>query len=107
MFCRRVSTRVLLCSAASSTVTDNRPLADTQQAMTFGKRYAEKLNDPESVLAHKDFFILQDKLTFYKTLQGEYAVKQDDIERAKRAANMCGLDMLRPKDRIATPAKEE
>jgi hypothetical protein len=104
MFSRRISSGVLLCSAAPI---DNRPLAAAQQSMAFGKRYAEKLKDPKSVLAHNDFHILQDKLTFYKTLQGEYAVKQDDIERAKRAANMCGLDMLRPKGRVETPAKEE
>ena len=106
MFCRRVSSSVLLCAASSAPV-DHRILADAQKQMSFAKLYAEKLNDKSSSLSHRDFHILQEKIAFYKTLQGAYAVKQDDIERAKRAANMCGLDMLRPKDRVATTPKSE
>lgn len=66
---------------------------------TFQKKMSEFESDPENPIAQAEYKILQEKLALYVELQGEYSVKQSEIERAKRAANVCGLDFPSPQRR--------
>lgn len=70
--------------------------------MTYEKRLQELMADPESPLGQLEYSVLQEKLATYASLQGEYAVKQSEMERTKRAANVCGLDFPQPRRRDAS-----
>lgn len=67
--------------------------------MSFEARLGELEANPENPLAQPEYKMLQAKLAEYVGLQGAYAVKQTDIERTRRAANVCGLDFPEPKRR--------
>jgi hypothetical protein len=77
------ATRVALCAAK----------------MTYEARLSQLEADPENPLAQPEYKLLQAKLAEYMSMQGAYAVKQSDIERTRRAANVCGLDFPEPKRR--------
>jgi hypothetical protein len=70
--------------------------------MRYRKYYDVLLGDRNSTLSQQEYGHLRRFLASYKELQGHYAVKQNDIERARRAAEVCGLEMLRPKPRKST-----
>lgn len=48
--------------------------------------------DPESPLNSAPYKFLREHLVEYSKLQQTYAVKQSEVERARRAAHMCGLE---------------
>mmetsp|Transcript_76505 Transcript_76505/g.88942 ORF Transcript_76505/g.88942 Transcript_76505/m.88942 type:complete len:113 (+) Transcript_76505:74-412(+) len=88
-------------TAASAGAVERKP-------MSYEKRLNELLADPECPLSQLEYRVLLEKLAIYQDLQGEYAVKQSDIERTKRVANFCGLDFPEPRRRSAsemTPQK--
>jgi hypothetical protein len=73
-----------------------RPAAATAAVAHVGPhsyvaRYQAKLAEEGNVLVGPEYSFLQRQLAGYKLLQNEYAVKQNDIERAKKAAEVCGL----------------
>ncbi len=71
----------------------------------FMPRYEEALKNTESGLGQAEYRELLRTLDHYKTLQGAYSVKQSEMERTRRVANVCGLD-IEPKKRVpkvATP----
>lgn len=65
----------------------------------FISRISE-LSQSEKLLGCKEYKFLRNHLTEYKRLQTCYAVKQSDVERARRAANQCGLEFTGKKGRI-------
>lgn len=75
--------------------------------MSFEKRLQELMADTESPLSQPEYALLQEKLAAYARLQGEYAVKQSEMERTKRVANVCGLDFPSPVRRGAPPANQQ
>ncbi|KAG5470410.1 hypothetical protein LSCM1_01654 [Leishmania martiniquensis] len=48
--------------------------------------------DPEHPLNGPEYAFMRDRLVEYRKLQETYAVKQTEVERARKAANMCGLE---------------
>ncbi|CBH16641.1 uncharacterized protein TEOVI_000824800 [Trypanosoma equiperdum] len=74
----------LLCAAGTST-------ANLQQ-FSFAKRFEEMKNDESCPLSGPEYALLLEKVEHYRSLQNTYAVKQSDIERAKRAAHYSGLE---------------
>lgn len=77
------------------------PIARSSAAspMSFEARLGSLEADPECPLSQPEYKMLQERLADYVKLQGAYAVKQSDIERTRRAANVCGLDFPEPKRR--------
>ena len=65
----------------------------------FMPRYEQSLKDAEAGLGIPEYQELMKKLDLYKSLQGAYAVKQSEMERTRRVANVCGLDIA-PKKRV-------
>lgn len=53
----------------------------------------EKMNDIG--LCSEEYKFLRKHLDTYKQLQSVYAVKQSDVERARRAAQQCGLEFTK------------
>jgi hypothetical protein len=49
--------------------------------------------NPESTLSQPAYTFLLEKIDAYRELQAAYAVKQSEVERARKAAAMCGLEM--------------
>lgn len=70
--------------------------------MAYEKRLEVLMADPECPLSQLEYKVLQEKLAMYQELQGEYSVKQSDIERTKKVANFCGLDFPEPRRRSAS-----
>ncbi|KAH9589359.1 hypothetical protein LSM04_007366 [Trypanosoma melophagium] len=83
-------------SSSSSAVTTN------SSSFSFTRRFKEMESDPECPLSGPEYKLLQEKLQHYRSLQNTYAVKQDDIERAKRAARYSGLEFTAKKPRMPT-----
>ncbi|RNF11380.1 hypothetical protein TraAM80_00997 [Trypanosoma rangeli] len=83
--------RRLLCGAAGAATT-TASSASGSFNFSFSKRLKELESDTECALSGKEYAILREKLQHYRGLQNRYAVKQDDIERAKRAARYSGLE---------------
>ena len=90
---RRVVTQAIAFSALSGKVRFQSLSKATEE------RFVEMQANPESALGQAEYKHLQAKLAKYAELQGQYAVKQSEMERTKRAANVCGLDMPEPKRR--------
>ena len=86
----RVSCKSLCASAAPGVA-----LTGKAATMSFAAQYGEATRNPEDVLGGKAYAYLRDQLTHYRSLQGEYAVKQTDVERARKAGNMCGLEFTK------------
>ncbi|KAG5495308.1 hypothetical protein GH5_02963 [Leishmania sp. Ghana 2012 LV757] len=67
-------------------------------AAAAGKKYSftarmQRLQaDPEHPLSGPEYAFMRDRLAEYRKLQQKYAVKQTEVERARKAANMCGLE---------------
>ncbi|EPY25143.1 hypothetical protein STCU_02519 [Strigomonas culicis] len=76
MFCR--CTR-RLCPATAST-------------FSFSKRFEELKHSSSSPLNGPEYSFMRDRLSDYSALQKAYAVKQTEVERARKAAQMCGLE---------------
>ncbi|ESL09625.1 hypothetical protein TRSC58_02652 [Trypanosoma rangeli SC58] len=82
--------RRLLCGSAGAATTASSASCGFQ--FSFSKRLKELESDTECALSGKEYAILREKLQHYRGLQNRYAVKQDDIERARRAARYSGLE---------------
>lgn len=67
----------------------------TPEKFGFAKRYEQLRKDPDSALASDSYEALMSNLKAYDELLRTYSVKQTEMERAKRAANMCGLEMTK------------
>lgn len=59
--------------------------------------------NPESPLNSPEYSFMREKLLAYSALQKTYAVKQTEVERARRAAHMCGLEFTGKKPRKENP----
>jgi hypothetical protein len=62
----------------------------------FNNRYATLRK--EGKLGGEAYEYLIAKLDSYKALLDKYAVTQDEVERAKKVAAMCGLEMTNKPD---------
>ncbi|KEG14963.1 hypothetical protein DQ04_00241050 [Trypanosoma grayi] len=94
--------RLLLCGRTKAAATAASPVV-----FSFTKRLKELESDPECPLSGPEYVLLQEKLQHYRTLQNTYAVKQDDIERAKRAAHYSGLEFTPKTVRRPTTSRQE
>ncbi|CCW70520.1 unnamed protein product [Phytomonas sp. Hart1] len=68
--------------------------SDTQ-TFSFSQRFEKLLKDPQSPLNSQEYVLMRECLTKYRTLQRIYSVKQTDIERARAAAHVCGLEFTK------------
>lgn len=68
---------------------------ETPEKFSFAKRYEQLRADPNSALASDSYEAIMKNLSLYDGLLREYSVKQTEMERAKRAARMCGLEMTK------------
>ncbi|KAK7199620.1 hypothetical protein NESM_000007100 [Novymonas esmeraldas] len=59
---------------------------------SFREKMDKLRADPESGLNGPEYAFMRDRLAEYSKLQQTYAVKQTEVERARKAANMCGLE---------------
>lgn len=64
------------------------------------KRFEQLSADPESPLGKNEYNFMRERLAEYSALQLDYAVKQTEVERARKAANMCGLEFTGTKPRV-------
>lgn len=96
-FSRTSNMRRIVCYAQPITILSTARLQSLSKATE--ETYAKLQADPESALGSAEYQLLKVKLAKYSELQGQYAVKQSEMERTKRAANVCGLDMPEPKRR--------
>ncbi|ORC92568.1 uncharacterized protein TM35_000033210 [Trypanosoma theileri] len=106
--------RRLMCGAATTTTTaaaggggvasssTSSSAVTGSSSFSFSKRLKELESDPECPLSGPEYKLLLEKLQHYRSLQNVYAVKQDDIERARRAAHYSGLEFTAKKPRIPT-----
>jgi len=61
----------------------------------------------EGKLGGAAYEYLREHLGHYKALLDKYAVKQDDLERARRVGRVCGLEMTKkPQPRRPEPAAD-
>ncbi len=65
----------------------------TPEKFAFAKRYEQLRANPESALSSEAYESLMSNLAQYDELLRVYSVKQTEMERARRAARMCGLEM--------------
>jgi 5-bromo-4-chloroindolyl phosphate hydrolysis protein len=59
---------------------------------SFSEKMRKLQADPEHALAGREYQFMRERLEEYRKLQQTYAVKQTEVERARKAANMCGLE---------------
>jgi hypothetical protein len=120
------SGRLLRCpSAAAAAVAANlkqhhntEPIATdagtTSSHWEFAARYEQlradkdgKLPGSTGALAAEPYEALMASLKNYDDLLRKYSVKQTEIERARAAARMCGLEWTRKKDRAQQEASQQ
>ena len=70
--------------------------------MSYSARYAAALKHELDIPEHH---ALQEHLAHYKTLQNAYGVKQSDVERARKVAQLCGLEVTGQKGRVDTSSR--
>lgn len=73
--------RVARCAASS-----------TPKKFSFTEKMQKLQADPEHALGGREYHFMRERLEEYRNLQQTYAVKQTEVERARKAANMCGLE---------------
>lgn len=66
--------------------------ASSAGGLTFAERFEKMRTDPENPLSCSEYTYMRERLAEYSALQTTYAVKQTEVERARKAANMCGLE---------------
>jgi hypothetical protein len=74
----------------------------TPANFAFASAYEAERANAESPLAAPAYAALARHLEAYDDMLRKYSVKQSELERMKRAANVCGLDFLKPKARVDT-----
>ncbi len=65
---------------------------ETPPSFAFAARYETLRADRSSALGSAPYEALMGNLREYDALLRKYSVKQTEIERARRAARMCGLE---------------
>uniref|UniRef100_A0A7S1W230 Uncharacterized protein n=1 Tax=Neobodo designis TaxID=312471 RepID=A0A7S1W230_NEODS len=90
---RAGATRLCAAGAAATATNANEIAAEAAKKHTYYKEWAAARADKDSVLAGESYSFLQSQVDAYRELQAQYAVKQTDVERARKAAAMCGLEM--------------
>lgn len=63
-----------------------------KHSTTFLARLQQLERTSNSGLCSEEYKFLEKHLDTYKRLQSVYAVKQSDVERARRAGQQCGLE---------------
>ncbi|KAG5496075.1 hypothetical protein JKF63_02373 [Porcisia hertigi] len=66
--------------------------AGVGRKFSFSEKMQRLQADPEHALSGPEYAFMRDRLAEYRKLQQTYAVKQTEVERARKAANMCGLE---------------
>lgn len=62
------------------------------KAFSFMEKMKPLQADPAHALSGPEYGFMRERLAEYSKLQQTYAVKQTEVERARKAANMCGLE---------------
>ena len=99
--------QVARCAATAAAAAASPAAAAAKAPHSYEARLASLKADPASVLAGGEYQFLQRNLAVYQKMQNEYAVKQNDIERAKKAGQVCGLEMTKRKERVSTDGLED
>lgn len=86
----RLSIAAVMAETGSA-VPPSQPASTVDQP--YAQAYAAAKATPGNPLASPAYRFLLDKLQGYRELQSAYAVKQTEIERARKAAAVCGLEM--------------
>ncbi|KAG8347366.1 hypothetical protein TRVL_01801 [Trypanosoma vivax] len=74
--------------------------------LSFARRLQELEGTPGCPLSGPDYALLRERLRHYRSLQNTYAVKQSDIERARRAAHYSGLEFTsKPPRKSVSPSE--
>eukprot|EP00796_Vickermania_ingenoplastis_P013391 gene13390-9216_t len=76
-------------------------LSGAIQKVAFSQKFNTRLNqlkDSQESLGCEEYRFLRSHLQNYRKLQACYAVKQTDVERARKAANLCGLEFTGKKE---------
>lgn len=76
-------------------------LRKTKHSASFISRLTEMENGKDPGLCSEEYKFLRRHIATYKRLQSAYAVKQSDVERARKVAQQCGLEFTK-----ATKRKE-
>ncbi|CAC9522820.1 hypothetical protein conserved [Leishmania donovani] len=71
---------------------------------SFSEKMQRLQADPEHALSGPEYAFMRDRLAEYRKLQQTYAVKQTEVERARKAANMCGLEFTGKGSPSRTPS---
>lgn len=66
--------------------------ASTTKKFSFSEKMQKLQSDPEHALSGREYHFMRERLEEYRNLQQTYSVKQTEVERARKAANMCGLE---------------
>lgn len=66
--------------------------ASSTKKFSFAEKMQKLQADPEHALSGREYQFMRERLEEYRNLQQAYAVKQTEVERARKAANMCGLE---------------
>lgn len=82
-----------LCVTAAGTAAG----AGSAKMFSFQAKMDRIKADSDSDTWRTEYTFMRDRLNEYAALQNAYAVKQTDVERAKRAAHMCGLEFTEKK----------
>jgi hypothetical protein len=108
----RRATGFLLAPQLSATALEQQKRIE---GMTFYKRYdALRGEKDRSRLATAEYDLLIDKLNEFAEFQDKYAVSKNELDRTKKIANFCGLEVtkpnrrptaehVKPKPKVATP----
>ncbi|EPY40751.1 hypothetical protein AGDE_03176 [Angomonas deanei] len=70
----------------------------TARTFSFSRKMEELKKNTSSPLNTGDHDYLRERLAEYSKLQKTYAVKQTEVERARKAAQMCGLEFTGKKE---------
>ena len=66
---------------------------EAARAHPYHAEWEAARTNKNSILSGQAYAYLQKQIFAYRELQAAYAVKQTDVERARKAAAMCGLEM--------------
>lgn len=70
-------------------------LRKTKHPASFISRLEELKSVKDSGLCSEEYQFLRQHIAAYKGLQTAYAVKQSDVERARKVAQQCGLEFTK------------
>lgn len=99
---RRCSTRLAASAAAAVAGSSS---TNTPARHPYEDEFEAYRADDTSVLGGANFNFHMECIEQYRDLQARYAVKQSEMERTRRAANVCGLEVTKPGARKDTSKK--